>query len=68
MAQWVRALTILEEDVGSVSNTHIMGGLLLPATPVSGDSMPSSGPHGLLHTQIICINSPRHIYMRIIDK
>jgi hypothetical protein len=56
MAQWLRALTALLEDMGLVFSTHI-GGSQLPIITVTEDSTPSCGlctqmPYTLTQIQI----------------
>ena len=41
MAQQLRALTTIPEDLGSISSTHPHGGSQLSITPVPGDLTPS---------------------------
>jgi hypothetical protein len=57
MAQLVRALVALAEDLGSVLPTS--GGSQLPAIPVPGSLMLSSGPQGHLHC-VACIHTAKH--------
>lgn len=45
MAQWLRDLTALAEDPGSVLDTHLSQSPVAPADP-----LPISGFHGQLHT------------------
>jgi hypothetical protein len=45
MAQWLKPLAALPEDLGSISSTHMMAHNH-PITPVPGDPTPSSGVHG----------------------
>ena len=46
MAQWLRALTVLPEDLGLIPSNHMAAHN--PLTPVLEDIMPSSGQ--VLHT------------------
>ena len=48
MARWLKALTALTERLGSIPSNYNSKSQL-PVTPVSGDLVPSSGPHQFLH-------------------